>query len=275
MPELPEVETSKRGINPHIEGTVIQSVIVRNSSFRIPVPEDLSLSCLGKTIKKVYRRAKYLYIELNTGFLIIHLGMSGHLKITAQPHPFAKHDHIILNLNNNKSLCFSDPRRFGLFLYSDTHPLDHPLLCTLGPEPLEDGFNPDYLFQKIKNTKKPVKSLIMDNNIVVGVGNIYATESLFAAKIHPKTPGCKLTLKDCALLVQEINKTLSKAIELGGTTLKDFYSFDGKPGYFSINLQVYGKKGQSCPSCSSLIEALNIGGRNSTFCPQCQRYIPV
>ncbi|WP_131793874.1 bifunctional DNA-formamidopyrimidine glycosylase/DNA-(apurinic or apyrimidinic site) lyase [Fluoribacter gormanii] len=270
MPELPEVETTKEGIKSHLEGQTIKGVTVRNPKLRIPVPDNLDQLCAGKKIITVFRRAKYILIHLTKGYLVIHLGMSGHLRIvTAKSEP-EKHDHILLMLTNGVILRFCDPRRFGLFLYIDENPYQHQLLAHLGPEPLSNEFNGHYLRQKAKNKNKPIKSLIMDNEIVVGVGNIYATESLFLANIHPTTPAKILSESMCHVLATQIKEVLTQAILCGGTTLRDFYAFDGKPGYFSMSLKVYGRKNQPCLLCQHPIESLIIAGRNSFFCPKCQ-----
>lgn len=270
MPELPEVETTKLGIAPHLTGQTIAQVIVRNSRFRQEVPADINKICTGKTIHSVLRRAKYLLIKLSEGYLLIHLGMSGHLRIIPKVTDPEKHDHIDLLLTNGTVLRFTDPRRFGLFTYIAENPHQNPLLASLGPEPLSEAFNSDYLLHKIKNKSQAIKSLIMSNDVVVGVGNIYATESLFFAGIHPKTSGKHLTQPNTNRLVREIKRILQQAIESGGTTLRDFYSFDGKPGYFSQSLSVYGRQKQNCFQCLQPVEALVIGGRNSAFCPHCQ-----
>ncbi|MBI2785532.1 MAG: bifunctional DNA-formamidopyrimidine glycosylase/DNA-(apurinic or apyrimidinic site) lyase, partial [Legionella longbeachae] len=214
--------------------------------------------------------AKALLVHLSKGNLVIQLGMSGHLRIVSERSEPEKHDHLNLILTNGLTLRFCDPRRFGLFLYLDENPQQHKLLSHLGPEPLSEEFNGHYLFQKAQNKNKAIKSFIMDNEIVVGVGNIYATESLFLANIHPSSPAKILSEESCHTLTTHIKEVLRQAIKCGGTTLRDFYAFDGKPGHFSISLKVYGRKNQPCFKCQHLIEAIFIGGRNSAFCPQCQ-----
>lgn len=270
MPELPEVETTKQGIKPYLEGQLIKDVIVRNHSFRLPIPLNINELCQGKSIIAVERRAKYLLLHLTQGHLLIHLGMSGHLRILPEPHPAKAHEHVDLQLENGTALRFYDPRRFGLFIYLAEDPYQHTLLAHLGPEPLSLDFNAEYLFAKTRNKVQAIKSLIMNNAFVVGVGNIYATESLYFAKIHPKTPAKHITLAQYQDLVQHIKDILHKAIHAGGTTLRDFYAFDGKPGYFTQSLQVYGRQQKPCFACQQLIGALIIGGRTSTFCPGCQ-----
>jgi formamidopyrimidine-DNA glycosylase len=270
MPELPEVETTKEGIKSHLEGQVITKIIVRNGSLRIPVPLNINALCEQKTIKQVMRRAKYIVIQLTAGNLLIHLGMSGHLKIVPANTPPGKHDHIDLILKNGSALRYCDPRRFGLFHYFDEPLHELKLLSHLGPEPLTEEFNPSYLYEKIRHKKKPIKSLIMTNEVVVGVGNIYATESLFLVGIHPKNPSKTVSYAQCSRLTHTIKEVLQRAIHAGGTTLKDFYASDGKPGYFTSSLNVYGRYNKPCPKCNTSIEAVFIAGRNSTFCPCCQ-----
>lgn len=272
MPELPEVETTLRGIQPYLNDRTIVSAVVRNPKLRIPINSDLVAKIQNQKIVNLSRRAKYLILHLNEGFLVIHLGMSGHLKICSHDHPLKKHDHVDLILDSNHCLRFNDPRRFGIFLYFEDNPIGHPLLNHLGPEPLSDEFNPNYLFLKIQKRNLPAKSLIMNNQIVVGVGNIYATESLFLSKIHPSTPAKNLSINQCTLLVQNIKQILTNAIEMGGTTLRDFFGADGKPGYFNLSLAVYGRQSQPCMVCKTKIEALTIGGRTSTYCPTCQAH---
>ncbi|WP_298626383.1 bifunctional DNA-formamidopyrimidine glycosylase/DNA-(apurinic or apyrimidinic site) lyase [uncultured Legionella sp.] len=270
MPELPEVETTKQGIKPHLDGQTIIRVIVRNPKLRLPVPQHIDVLCAGKKITNITRRAKYLLLHLSDGYLLIHLGMSGHLRIVPEATKAEKHDHIDLLLSNGLILRYCDPRRFGLFFYIEDNPYQHPLLAHLGPEPLSEEFNHDYLIHTTKNKNTPIKSLIMNNEIVVGVGNIYATESLFMAGIHPMTQAKTIAREPLIQLTKHIKTILKSAIAAGGTTLKDFYTFDGKPGYFSISLQVYGRRKQSCVQCSTLIESVIIAGRHSAFCPKCQ-----
>lgn len=270
MPELPEVETTKQGIKPHMEGQKILEIIVRNSKLRLPVPSNINELCAGKNIKYITRRAKYILIHLSEGYLLIHLGMSGHLRILPDSMKPEKHDHIDLILSNGLTLRYCDPRRFGLFTYLNENPYQHQLLAHLGPEPLSEDFSSEYLFQRAQNKSMPIKSFIMSNEVVVGVGNIYATESLFLSRIHPNTPAKILSFDAYHVLTNHIKTTLQLAIECGGTTLRDFYTFDGKPGYFSISLKAYGRKNQPCFQCSSSIDTLIIAGRNSAFCPKCQ-----
>ncbi|KGP62505.1 5-hydroxymethyluracil DNA glycosylase [Legionella norrlandica] len=273
MPELPEVETTRQGIKPHLEGHVISSVKVRNHKFRLPIPENIDELCAGKLITAIERRGKYILLHLNKGYILIHLGMSGHLRIVPYKTNPQKHDHIDMIMNNGLMLRFCDPRRFGLFFYIDEAPYQHPLLAYLGPEPLSNDFNSAYLLSRAQNKSQSIKSFIMDSQIVVGVGNIYATESLFLAQIHPKTPTKKVNEKIMSSLTGHIKNILQTAIIAGGTTLRDFYSFDGKPGYFSVSLKVYGRKNLACFECNNTIETVVIAGRHSAFCPHCQPII--
>lgn len=270
MPELPEVETTKLGISPYLLHRSIDRIIIREARLRIPVSSDI-YHCSGQQISALSRRGKYLLLHLsNGGTLLIHLGMSGHLRIVNPESPVRKHDHIDLLLTGGKILRYHDPRRFGLWLYS-TEPLEkHPLLAHLGPEPLSDDFNGHDLFFKSRQKKQAVKSFIMDSRQVVGVGNIYATESLFYSGIHPKTPAKALSLKQFDCLVQKIKSILTQAIDQGGTTLRDFYAFDGKPGYFALSLQVYNRAGKVCNLCQTKIQSTIITGRSSAYCPNCQ-----
>lgn len=270
MPELPEVETTKEGIRGHLEGQTIVGITVRNSKLRMPVPAQIHELCTTKTIEHITRRAKYILIHLSEGYLLIHLGMSGHLRVVPSSLAAEKHDHVDLRLSNHYTLRYRDPRRFGLFYYLEENPYQHSLLAHLGPEPLLEDFHAEYLYQKAKTKNQPIKALIMSNEIVVGVGNIYATESLFLAGIHPGTRAKMLSFSQYEALVTHIKNTLQLAIESGGTTLRDFYSFDGSPGYFSIALQMYGRKAQPCLRCKQTIESIAIAGRQSTFCPNCQ-----
>ena len=269
MPELPEVETSRRGILPYLKGQTIEQIIVRNPKLRWPIDETIN-NTQGQVIVDVKRRAKYLLLQLTHDWIVIHLGMSGSLRILETNQPPAKHDHVDLVLVNGVRLRYTDPRRFGAWLW--THSIEElPQLKQLGPEPLTDDFSANYLFEKANNRKIPIKSWIMDNHIVVGVGNIYASESLFLAKINPNRKVSSLTLVECERLVTAIKQVLTKSIEQGGTTLKDFVQSDGKPGYFVQNLQVYGREGEQCLICQSNIKSNRIGQRNTFYCENCQK----
>ncbi|GAA5645553.1 MULTISPECIES: bifunctional DNA-formamidopyrimidine glycosylase/DNA-(apurinic or apyrimidinic site) lyase [Vibrio] len=268
MPELPEVEVSRMGISPHLIGQTIRCFTFRTPKLRWPIPHELK-ALEGQVVRQISRRAKYLLIETDAGCAIVHLGMSGSLRVLDGEFAPSKHDHVDLTLTNGKVLRYNDPRRFGAWLYSEPG-TEHPVLGHMGPEPLSEVFTPEYMLEKAANKKVAVKQFVMDNKVVVGVGNIYANESLFKAGIHPLTPAGTLTLSDWQRLVPLIRQTLETAITQGGTTLKDFAQADGKPGYFAQELQVYGKKGQPCLRCTTPIEELKIGQRNSFFCPRCQ-----
>lgn len=274
MPELPEVETTRRGIAPHCENQVITEVIVRDSRLRWPVPDNLAELIEGATITEVDRRAKYLLIRIHranvTGTLIVHLGMSGSLRVITDATEPLRHDHIDLLLQSGVRLRFNDPRRFGCWLWSET-PDSHRLLASLGPEPLAPEFNGHLLYQLSRGKQTPVKSFIMDNRIVVGVGNIYANEALFKAGIHPKRAAGRISLNRYHRLAEAIRETLSAAILMGGTTLRDFVNSDGKPGYFAQSLLVYGRGGQACPECGETLKEIRMNQRTTVYCGRCQR----
>jgi formamidopyrimidine-DNA glycosylase len=269
MPELPEVETTKRGIAPHIEGKKVSGVAIRQPQLRWPIPADLQTTLAGRKIKSVERRAKYLLIKFNHGTLIIHLGMSGSLRIVPRGEEPAKHDHFDLILAKS-CLRLRDPRRFGAVLWTSSDPLEHKLLNHLGPEPLSPGFNGKQLHKLAQKRKAPVKSFIMDGKVVVGAGNIYANEALFMSRIHPRRPCNQVSLEEYKTLASHIKKVLKAAIKQGGTTLQDFQQSDGNPGYFAQKLQVYGKEGEPCPCCGRSISKEQIGQRSAFFCGQCQ-----
>jgi len=275
MPELPEVETTKRGIQPHLEGRIITSLIVRQPKLRWPIPAELNSYISNQTILCVSRRGKYIGIHTATGTVIIHLGMSGSLYLVAAGTAPLFHDHVDMCLNNGQWLRYTDPRRFGSILWhentNDTDWRTHTLLASLGPEPLTDEFNADYLIKRAKGKTQAIKTFIMNSKQVVGVGNIYANEALFSAGINPHTKAGVIKPKQFMLLVECIKTVLSKAIEQGGTTLKDFVGGDGKPGYFKQSLNVYGRAGEACTTCSSTLEETRLGQRSTVFCPKCQK----
>ena len=270
MPELPEVETTLRGIEPHLSGQCIRKIIINQPQLRWPIPDEI-MSLQGARITELKRRAKYLLMYTEAGQMIWHLGMSGSMRILPQQHIQNAHEHVILQLDNRNSLRFRDPRRFGALLLTREDPLLHPLLVNLGPEPLSDDFNADYLYQSCQNRKSAIKNLIMDSHIVVGVGNIYACESLFKSAINPKTRASRLSKQRILRLVEAIKEILQQAIQQGGTTLQDFTQADGKPGYFSQSLQVYGQENQSCPQCERLIKRFTQGQRSTFYCSHCQK----
>lgn len=270
MPELPEVEVSRQGILPHIVNKPITDVVVRCPKLRWPIPAEIS-SLKGAQISSVERRAKYLLLNSQEGTLIIHLGMSGKLRVIDSSVPLIKHDHFDLCFEDGLVLRFNDPRRFGALLWqSSSNQEPHPVLSNLGPEPLDESFNAEYLAQSCCNKSKAVKLTIMDNAVVVGVGNIYANESLFLAGIDPRRPASSLTHDEYSRLVDVIKEVLNKAIAQGGTTLKDFQQADGKPGYFAQYLYVYGRGGDDCRKCEEELQEIKQGQRATVFCGNCQ-----
>ncbi len=268
MPELPEVETSRRGIEPHLVGNILHYAIVRNSKLRWPVSEKIK-TLLDEPILSVKRRAKYLLIELNQGWIIVHLGMSGSVRILPEEQPEEKHDHIDLVFRDGKVLRYTDPRRFGAWLWCEDLATSS-VLAHLGPESLSAQFNAQYLYQQSKNKKIAIKPWLMDNKLVVGVGNIYANEALFSSGIMPDRKASSLTEQECDVLVNAIKTVLTRSIEQGGTTLKDFLQSDGKPGYFAQELFVYGRKDKACLICGHTIESIKQGQRSTFFCRHCQ-----
>lgn len=271
MPELPEVETTLRGIKPHLFHQKIVDVIIRHPRLRWPIPANLKRKLTGKVIQRLYRRGKYLLLELENGTLILHLGMSGRLRILPKDTPPQKHDHVDILFANDKCLRFTDPRRFGAVLWTEADPDAHALLSAIGPEPLTAAFNGKYLYEKAQGKKVPIKSYIMDSKIVAGVGNIYATEALFLSRIHPQSAAGEISLAQYQKLVAAIKSILKQAIAKGGTTLKDFTKSDGTPGYFSIELKAYGHGGEPCPRCHATFKSTRIGQRSTVYCPECQK----
>ncbi len=269
MPELPEVETTRRGITPYVKKQRVKNIVIRQASLRWPIPRNLKQKLKDQTIKDIQRRAKYLLFVAETGHLIIHLGMSGSLRIVDNNIATNKHDHFDI-VFKNKTLRYNDPRRFGSILWTKQNPLQHKLLKSLGPEPLSDAFTGTHLHQLAHGKKVNVKTFIMNSHIVVGVGNIYASESLFLSGIHPQRAAGRISLKRYDMLVENIKQVLNDAIELGGTTLRNFVQEDGKPGYFANKLNVYKQTGKPCPVCKSPIKVRTINQRSSFFCTQCQ-----
>ncbi len=269
MPELPEVETTRRGIKPHVHKQTVDDVIIRQRSLRWPITRGLKQKLKQQVIHNVERRAKYLLFRTDLGHLIIHLGMSGSLRMVNHQTEPRKHDHIDF-VFSKRILRFHDPRRFGAVLWTNQDPLHHKLLIKLGPEPLNDEFDGKYLHHHAKNKKVSIKGYIMNSHIVVGVGNIYASEALFLSGIHPQRSAGRISLARYQLLAENIKLVLNKAIELGGTTLRDFVREDGSPGYFSNQLNVYNQTGKPCPVCETPIKVRTIGQRSSFYCVQCQ-----
>jgi len=272
MPELPEVETTRRGIEPHVTGARIVEVIIRRHDLRQAVPEDI-ISIEGRFMQGVTRRSKYLLLKIDDGStLLIHLGMSGSLRVIDPAEEWKKHDHVGITLGNGKQLRFHDPRRFGLVLrINEPDPLSHSLLAGLGPEPLESGFTVECLKSACAKRSSAIKQVIMDAKVVVGVGNIYASEALFRAGVRPATPANRLTKPRLGKLVAAIREVLSASIEEGGTTLRDFLNSDGKPGYFKQRLFVYDRKGEPCRVCGTAIQQAVLGQRATYWCPVCQK----
>lgn len=271
MPELPEVETTLRGIEPYVDKQVIVDIVVRESRMRWPVPTAELAGLVGRKVTHIERRAKYILLHTDAGVILLHLGMSGSLRVLENGADLGKHDHIDIQFDNNAIIRFNDPRRFGCCLLIQPPIREHKLLAKLGPEPLSDGFDGDYLYVKARQRSAPIKNVIMDGHVVVGVGNIYASEALYQAGIRPSKSANKISRQRIGQLAQEIRAVLAKAIKAGGTTLNDFTQADGKPGYFSQELQVYGRKGEACNRCGSEIKSLVLGQRNTFYCGSCQR----
>lgn len=269
MPELPEVETTRRGIAPHLVGHRVAEVIVRTPRLRWPVPPALPRLLKDQRIEEITRRAKYLLLHTEPGAVLVHLGMSGSLRVLPRTTPVRKHDHLDLVLDSGKALRFTDPRRFGSFLWQP-HGRVHTLLGELGPEPLGEEFDGDWLFKLSRKRRGPVKNFLMDQRIVVGVGNIYAAEALFRAGIDPRRAAGRVSLARYRALAEAVREILSHAIRRGGTTLRDFISPDGEPGYFETELMVYGREGEPCKACGAKIRAERLGQRASCYCPKCQ-----
>lgn len=271
MPELPEVETTLRGILPHIVHETIINVIIRHPQLRWPIPVNIKTILKNEMIQSVTRRGKYLLLQMTQGTVIIHLGMSGVLRILTPETPAGKHDHVDLIFANNKCLRLRDPRRFGAFLWTMEDPLAHPLLRQLGPEPFSQVFTADYLWQRAQKRQVAIKNFLMDSKTVVGVGNIYAAEVLFQAGIHPEVKASQVSLTQYEAVVAAIKKILKAAIKQGGTTLKDFVNSEGGKGYFSVHLSVYGRGKKPCLKCNTVLKEIRQGQRSTVFCPECQR----
>ncbi len=270
MPELPEVETTCRGIRPVLAGQVVTGLMVRNPQLRLPVPACLAERVSGHVLRNVRRRAKYLLLDFDRGSMIIHLGMSGSLRVMPADAPVGTHDHVDV-LFGRQVLRLRDPRRFGLVTWQDGNPLDHPLLARLGPEPLDPGFGGTCLFRATRGLRIPVKQALMDGKRVVGVGNIYASESLFRARIHPLTPAGRIGLPRYRRLAVAVRETLTDAIRAGGSTLRDYVGGDGREGYFQQQYFVYGREGDPCRVCGAPIGRQVIAQRATFWCLRCQR----
>jgi len=275
MPELPEVETTRRGLAPHIEGKRVRGVTLRRPDLRWPIPPEIARELPGQRIAAVHRRAKYLLLDTVAGSALLHLGMSGSLRILPAATPVREHDHVDIALAGRgarpgRVLRFNDPRRFGCLLWQAPGDV-HPLLLGLGPEPLSEAFDGDYLFSRSRGRKAPVKTFLMDQRIVVGVGNIYAAEALFAAGISPLRAAGRVSRERYAALAEAVKRILAHAIARGGTTLRDFLAPDGAPGYFELELAAYGRGGEPCPRCGRALRQASIGQRTTSWCPNCQR----
>lgn len=271
MPELPEVETTRRGIAPHVTGRTIRDVVVRNAHLRWPVPRRLRQLLQGKTMQDVGRRGKYLLLTTDGGTLIMHLGMSGSLRILPSGTTAGKHDHVDILLDDDRCLRLNDPRRFGSIHWTTRDPALHPLLRDLGPEPLGTRFDAGYLHGLARGRRIAVKQFIMDSHVVVGVGNIYANEALYRAGIHPARAAGRISQARYARLAMAIREVIRDAITHGGTTLRDFVASDGRPGYFRHELQVYGRAGEPCAGCGATLRHITQGQRSTFYCPRCQR----
>jgi formamidopyrimidine-DNA glycosylase len=272
MPELPEVETTRRGIAPHVTGRVVRAVVVRDARLRWPVPAArFQRELVGQRVDVVTRRGKYLLLSTSAGTLILHLGMSGSLRLVSAAEPPQKHDHVDIVLDSGQSLRLRDPRRFGAVLWTTRPAGKHALLKSLGPEPLSEAFDGGHLYQRSRKRRVAVKVFIMDSKVVVGVGNIYANEALFLTGIHPEIAAGRVSRARYEQLAAVIKQVLHEAISQGGTTLRDFVNGEGKPGYFQQRLNVYGRAGEACPRCGSAIQVIRQGQRATYYCPRCQK----
>jgi formamidopyrimidine-DNA glycosylase len=275
MPELPEVETTRCGIKPALENQRVARITIRQRKLRQPIPRRLDSALPGSLITAVERRAKYILIRTDRGTVLLHLGMSGSVRLFDRPTAAGKHDHVDIVMANGCTLRFTDPRRFGLLLWTTRDPLRHPLLRHLGPEPLEVDFDGRHLHRLAQGRRLAIKNFIMDGRIVVGVGNIYASEALHIAGIHPGRAAGRIAYARMENLSGHIKTVLSSAIARGGTTLRDFTGGDGRPGYFAQQLQVYDREGEPCLHCKrdgdAIIRRVVIGQRSSYYCPKCQR----
>ena len=276
MPELPEVEITRRGLIPLLNQTVA-NVVIRNAGMRWPIPAHLPETLINQKLLSLKRRAKYILADFECGTLLLHLGMSGRISLLDRNYPPEKHDHFDISFygvegSAGQVLRLRDPRRFGAVLWAGLEPDNHVLLSPLGIEPLDDNFNAKYLHDQLKTRSIAIKVAIMDSHLVVGVGNIYASESLFRARIHPETPAKNLTINQCENLVAEIKSTLNDALNAGGSSLRDFFGVDGNVGYFQQEYFAYGRNDEPCKVCSKPIKCIRLGQRSTYFCPSCKTY---
>lgn len=271
MPELPEVETTRRGIEPLVVDKLVAKVLIHNASLRWPVPGELVGLLPGQKVSHLGRRSKYLLFHFDRGTLIVHLGMTGHLRLDSVASANRKHDHVEIVFCDGTALRYNDSRRFGAMLWTEGDPLQHPRLSALGPEPFAPEFDPAYLYRLSRNRKVTVKQFLMDAHVVVGIGNIYASEALFRAGIAPVRPVGKVSKAAFGRLVQAVVAILNEAIAAGGTTIRDFLDSEGRPGYFVQQLRVYGRAGQKCTACDKIIKQVKLGQRSTYYCPTCQK----
>ena len=271
MPELPEVETTRRGIAAALTGHRVADIVIHDRRLRWPVAAHVEAAIRDHTVRAVARRAKYLLIRFDSGTLIVHLGMSGSLRVASAAAPRRTHDHWELLLANGAVLRFHDPRRFGSLHWTDDDPEQHPLLEKLAPEPFSDSFDGDYLFKVTRKRSVAIKQLLMNSQLVVGVGNIYASEALFRAGISPRRAARRITRAQAAKLAAAVKSVLNEAVEIGGTTLRDYVNAEGIPGYFRQKLFVYERAGEACRICKSAVKRFTQGQRSTYWCPSCQR----
>ena len=270
VPELPEVETTRRGVAPHVERQKVTAVRIYDRRLRWPVPRDLARRLVGRVVDRIDRRSKYLLFRIGPDTLIVHLGMTGSLRVFSAPPPRQAHDQVDLEFESGIVLRYRDPRRFGAMLWSPASSREHPLLASLGPEPFAREFNADYLYRATRTRRAAIKVALMDNRLVVGVGNIYASEALFRARIRPTRSASRVSKQRYARLVDAVRDTLTDAIAKGGSTLRDYVDARGAPGYFQLNYYVYGRAGEPCRVCGTTIRSVRLGARASYYCPRCQ-----
>jgi formamidopyrimidine-DNA glycosylase len=271
LPELPEVETTRRGVEPYVLGRTVVALNVHEPRLRWRIPEGLAGQLAGQNVRRTGRRGKYLLLELTHGTLLWHLGMSGSLRVLPSATPRLEHDHLDLVLDSGYMLRFNDPRRFGSLHYTTGDPREHPLLAHLAPEPFDPQFDGEYLWRATRRRRLAIKQLLMNSRLVVGVGNIYANEALFRARVRPRRAARSLSHEEARRLARAIRTVLALAIRVGGTTLRDYVGADGTPGYFRQRLYVYERSGQPCRRCRTPIRAVTQGQRSTYYCPDCQR----